>query len=349
MLTGALMLAHAATGTAATTTIPKVPGTSAAAPAGTKRTNAAVTPFQTTTETPATSVSEGAATATPTPTPTTYPIGNSGGSSINPSAEKGKDSQSGGSGANMAAGAALMAACMMTQPPNIALCIMGALALAQGAHDDDASKQSAATQNASQTSTTPTTKTTASYGSAPDGKGGFDSVAITKGQDALKDAGITVTPDGVKMGDGSFKPASSFSSAAGLSAAGLDPNALKEAKKITEGIGGAGAASVSKFGTNDAAGGGSGGPGDAGENANEKPGADGFAFGNLAGLSEDARRRLMAGKTVNFDGEPIGVRGGNIFEMVHTCYQRKRAGNQFIETETTALRAPAGARPTGQK
>jgi hypothetical protein len=62
------------------------------------------------------------------------------------------------------------------------------------------------------------------------------------------------------------------------------------------------------------------------------------------------RKGLTAGKTVLFDGDPIGVRGDNIFAMVHTCYQTKREGAQFIETEgrangvqTASLRAPAAA------
>ncbi|NJL25909.1 MAG: hypothetical protein HC902_12575, partial [Calothrix sp. SM1_5_4] len=94
-------------------------------------------------------------------------------------------------------------------------------------------------------------------------------------------------------------------------------------------------------------GGGGSGPGSEGstsseDNSDSSPAPYVNPFANL-----DARKKeMIAGKTVLFDGEPIGVRGNNIFDMIHQAYQRKRAGNHFIEgDEKPAPRAPASAAP----
>src|SRR5882757_7557302 len=88
--------------------------------------------------------------ATPPPAPTPTPVAPTN-ASINPAANQGKQSQDSGSGANAAAGAALIAAGMAlmanppTQPAGAALIAMGMLALAQSGADSGAADQSAAT------------------------------------------------------------------------------------------------------------------------------------------------------------------------------------------------------------
>ena len=72
----------------------------------------------------------------------------------------------------------------------------------------------------------------------------------------------------------------------------------------------------------------------------------GGPMGNPFNIDGDKKGQLVAGKTVMFDGEPIGVRGQNIFDMVHSCYQKKREGKHFIETEMdVATRLPASVKP----
>lgn len=270
-----------------------------------------------------------------------------GGNSINPAAQQGQNSQSGGSGANMAAGAALLAACMMTQPPNMALCAMGAMAMMQGGHDKDAAKQSQATYQASSNSGATGTNTSPTYTDPSKGTGAY-SDTVKAGLQSLDDAGIKVSESGVTMPDGTKVKASSMGNSAAMTAAGFDAKSVADAKKVTDALNAemANGARVSSVGMSEGGGGGGGGAGAAADNAaNENggatlpPGFDPFGTGGAA-----ARSRALAGKTVNFDGEPIGVRGNNIFEMVHNCYQRKRAGNHFIEAEASAVvRAPASA------
>ncbi|MBX3020366.1 MAG: hypothetical protein KF799_01715 [Bdellovibrionales bacterium] len=272
------------------------------------------------------------------------PITSNTGNSINPGAAAGKKSQDNGAAINMAAGAAMLAACMATQPPNMALCAMGAMALAQGGHDSGASGQSAATYNASQLNgtTTPTTTTATgkpTYADPSKGTSGFSNPAVAKGLAALKENGYTVTDAGVKLPNGSFQPASSMGTSAMASNFGAD--AVREAQKVTAAVND----EINRLGANvagvavDSSGGGGADGGSTGGEASES----GSAGLGTHSYDPNARKRLMAGKTVNFDGEPIGVRGNNIFDMVHECYQKKRAGNHFIEgvSNSTANRLPA--------
>lgn len=277
----------------------------------------------------ATAVSEGnSGTANPVVgTPKT-----SGGNSINPAAQTGKSSQGAGAMINMAAGAALIAACMSSSPPNWGLCAMGAQALAQGAADKSAAGQSAATFDASQFET----QSKPTYTDPAKGVSAFSSAKVKEGLAAMKDAGYTVTDAGVKLPDGTFVPSSALGNSASASAFGA--GAVREAQKVTAAVND----EISKMGVSSVAvdSSGGGGSADAGAvGAEESSSGAGGGLG-LASLDGD-RKRLMAGKTVNFDGEPIGVRGNNIFEMVHDCYQKKRAGNHFIEGESAAVRTPA--------
>ena len=282
-------------------------------------------------------------------------------SSINPAAQQGKSSQSGGSSMNMMAGMALMAACMAMQPPNMALCMMGAMAMAQGGADKDAASQSGATQAATSTPTlntggTGTTGTTATttantasiptFAAIDDTSASLKDKAIAKeGLQALTNAGYSASAAGIKSANGTTIPAAAFSSSGGMIAAGLDPNQVKDAQDaaakvnadlakykgqaaVAEGVGG---------------GGGSGPTGESQSTSTPEPHKTGFA--NPFAMTDGQKSAMIAGKTVSFDGEPIGVRGDNIFDMVHTAYARKTAGKHFIETDhdpdLNTVRAPA--------
>lgn len=268
----------------------------------------------------------------PPPVKTTAPV------TINQGSNTGQASQNSGAGANNAAGAALIAAgtAMLPNPPTTAqgaaLIAMGIIALMQGAHDSEAAAQSANTGAHSVINNAPTQK---NIPNPEVGKSAFNNPTVKKANEALKDKGYNMTPAGLKKPDGSTVPLSAFSSSAALKAAGVDPNALKKAQdiaaKATDGY------SVSSVGLNSGGGGGGGGAQDVGSGGDED-GANQNAFSQSA----DSKKAMVAGKTVNLDGDPIGVAGANIFDMIHDAYQKKRTGDQFVESEE-AKRQPASS------
>lgn len=266
--------------------------------------------------------------------------------SINPGSNTGQQSQKNGSGSNSAAGAALMAAgaALMANPPTMpagaALMAMGMLAMMQSGEDDGAAGQSGATGAASVynsgtgtgTSTTPTDA---------NGSSSFAAQKIKEGQAKLAEAGYKMTEKGLTTPDGKFIPASSFNTPAGMAAAGMTPAAIAEAQKIIADADGG--ARVSGVAVNGGGGGGSGVTEGESSGSSETGGPP---LGNPFHLDGDKKGQLVAGKTIMFDGEPIGVRGQNIFEMVHQCYQKKRDGRHFIESESdVATRMPASFQP----
>ena len=57
-------------------------------------------------------------------------------------------------------------------------------------------------------------------------------------------------------------------------------------------------------------------------------------------------KKLLAGKSVMVGGEPIGVKGDNLFDMVHRAYQKKRNRRQFMESSKSG-RLPASMTEEG--
>ncbi|MGE3681601.1 MAG: hypothetical protein AB7G93_07715 [Bdellovibrionales bacterium] len=301
----------------------------------------------TTTNTTSSSISK-TPSSTPAVTETTGSAQPGSGSSINPSASKGKKSQKSGAGANAAVGEALKAAgqALMSNPPTvpmgIVLMMMGMLAMAQSGHDSDAADESAATYNASVIGSglSPNETTATAAKDAASGKSGFET---QEAEAKLKEAGFTFDGKNFTGPDGKVIPATAFNSASGLAAAGLDPGAYSEAQKISaealKKAGYDGAPSVSGVGVA-SGGGGGGGASELGGESSEGSLAI-ASFKNPFSLSEGQRKQIVAGKTVLFDGEPIGARGQNIFDMVHMAYGRKVDGGHFILHEAPPVRAPA--------
>lgn len=263
--------------------------------------------------------------------------------SINPGSQEGQKSQSGGAGTNAAVGSGLMAAgaALMsnpkTVPPGVALMAMGMLAMMQAKEDSGAAGQSAATGFASNVNDGSVTPGAVD----PNGTGAFAEAKIKEGQAKLGEAGYKMTSKGLTGPDGSFIPAKAFDSPSSMAAAGMSPSTIAA---VQEGLadaqaGAAGsAARVSGVAVN--TGGGGGGSGiTEGDSSGSSESGTGMA--NPFNIGADKRGSLVAGKTVMFDGEPIGVRGQNIFDMVHTAYQKKREGKHFIETNDVATRSPA--------
>lgn len=268
---------------------------------------------------------------------------------INQAANTGRSSQNAGQMMNMIASAALFASCLSSEPPNMPLCMMGALAAIQAGQDAGAADASGLTFDASAYSptglddgTNGTTLTPAS----DNGKTAFSNPAIDKGMTTLKNAGFTATADGITKPDGTTIPASAFNSDSGMLAAGLDPASVAAAdqalasikKKLADNP------SVSGMGVSNA--GGSGGSGGyAGGSGTSSDFAMNFPkFKNP--FANPNKAKLVAGKSLNYNGEPIGVKGDDIFEMVHRAYVQKRKGGHFIEDPLgrTHLRLPASTR-----
>lgn len=275
---------------------------------------------------------------------------------INQGSNVGQASQQGGAGANNAAGAALIAAGvpLLAQPPTVPigamLIAMGIMALAQGSHDSGAAGQSADTgAHSVYNNGNPDTQAGNEATTTP-GANAFDTPEIKKQNAKLAKYGYEVGPKGVKMPDGSVLPASAFSSKSAMAAAGIDPAVLAKLDDVNKNL--ASQYSVSSMPV--ATGGGGGGSGGAGGSAEDVGGGEsGSGSGrNPFSMDSDAKRAMMAGKTVSLDGDPIGVAGMNIFDMIHSAYQKKRTGSQFLEDEAGGepmLRAPASVRPSRKR
>lgn len=312
--------------------------------------------------TPVGGVRDGAVTGSTTPTSsgTSTPKASST-PSINPSANQGQASQNMGKIINMAVGGAMMAACLASEPPNYPLCAMGALALAQGAMDGGAAGQSGKTASASYGTGLGSNAGSGSSGggsgstdpSNPNygtGKGGFNDPKIKAGLKALKEAGYEVSSAGVKGPDGKTVPASAFGNAGAMTAAGMSPSAVKEALKVAAAMNDEISKLNGKMGSVGVAegGGGGGSDGSSGNSSNSSTSSYRPSSANPFAINNGQKQQMVAGKTVLFDGEPIGVRGQDIFEMVHTAYEKKRQRSNFIEggADGAPLRAPASTTPS---
>lgn len=267
---------------------------------------------------------------------------------INEAANRGRQSQNMGQMLNMMAAAGLFASCFASTPPNMALCAMGALAAAQGAAQGQAAGMSDLVFDASEYQPGDYNNGSNNGGLNPasggKGKAGFDNPIIDKGMDHLTESGYKVGPNGVTFPDGSTKSGSDFSSASSMMAAGIDEASAKAAEaalnEINERIGKSGA-NVVAMGVN-----GGGGGGYSGGSANFGDIGD-FALPKMKNpFADPDEKKILAGKSVMVGGEPIGVKGDNIFDMVHRAYQKKRTKRQFFESSARP-RLPASVTKKG--
>lgn len=271
--------------------------------------------------------------------------------SINPSANQGMNAENGAAGTNNAAGAALIAAGMpmLAQPPTMPmgmmLIAMGALALAQGGADSGAAGQSQATYNSSLNGA-------ANTASNPALSQGSGSGAFQQANQALAGTGASMSAAGLTMPNGTVIPPDQIGTQAGMSAAGMSPDQINQVQAKLDSLrggGGSGSANGPKVASVGVSEGGGGGPASKGNTGT-------FSFGkfNPFNISSKIKKQMVDGKTVLFDGEPIGVRGQDIFDMIHAAYKKKRDRQNFIEVtlEDEISRAPASievARPAAKK
>lgn len=268
-------------------------------------------------------------------------------STMNKGSKVGSGSQKSGSMINMAAAAALMAGCLAPCPKcATSLCAMSALSMLQAGHDSGAADMSDLTGSDSGVGNVDDPTGGSDGGVDPQSvrAGTYSDPNIQAGFDKLKNEGYKVTSESVTFPDGTVMKASDFNSASSMLAAGMSPSAVKEAQAVLAAVNdeinkvSGGAPNVGSVAVDGGGGGGGSAIGDESENQ-VAVAANPFA------LDGDRKKQLVAGKTVSFDGEPIGVRGQNIFEMVHNCYQKKVKANAFIETENeVSARAPASVK-----
>ena len=267
---------------------------------------------------------------------------------INQGADQGRKSQGAGQMMNMIASAALFASCFASCPKcRMELCAMGAMAAAQGAHQGQASNQSDMAFDASEFNSGQNSydnKGNPLKPAAVDGTGtaGYSSPIIKEGMGKLEESGYKVTEQGVTYPDGSFKPNSAFDSPGSMIAAGIDPATAQAAGEvlgvINEELGSG--ANVAAMPVDAGAGGAGGGGGYGG--GSDFGDMDSFKLPTMRNpFANQDQKKMLAGKSVMVDGEPIGVKGDNIFDMVHRAYQKKRTKQLFIETSKNPARLPA--------
>lgn len=263
--------------------------------------------------------------------------------SVSPAAAQAMAAQQQAAMMNMMAAGMLTAACLAPCPKCMTpLCVMGAMAAMQGMHDSGAAAQSSTVYDTASnlkkdtdvTTQQPTTSPVTNPGSK-NLKSGTVPASVLAANKLLEEQGYKVDENGVTNPDGSFTPSSAFSSPGSMAAAGMDPNVISEAQKILSGVGGSGA-NIPSLAVD--GGGGSGPPSATGNEADSSYNA------KNSGMTDAQRKALLAGKTIMFGGEPIGVKGDNIFDMMHVAYQKKTEAKTFILDTGFApanVRAPA--------
>ncbi len=275
-------------------------------------------------------------------------------SSINTDSAKQKKSLDIGTVMNFAASGALITACFAPKPNNYALCAMGLQAAAQAMEHSDAANQAkdvnfksggwddynrpgAEKPGAGANPLNPS--------GAADGSG-YNRAQVEAAKKALEDAGYGISEKGLTSPNGTFVPNADLASTGALAAAGMSPAAIAEAQEVLAAVNdelskamGGRAVSVGVV-----EGGGGGASTGEGSEASESEAA-GLDFSKRRHFALNAKQRqsLVAGKTKNLEGEPIGVRGQNIFEMMHVAYQRRRESNIFLDLGSGSAKPPRGS------
>lgn len=250
--------------------------------------------------------------------------------------------QSGGAGANAAIGMALSAAAMalmmmeQTRPAGMALMMMAGMAMQQSG--ETAKKSASNTGTSNKVSYNPSSGDSGLTGVDPaDPFGNPQSLTRTatyktaisnfKKAEAL---GMKYDPKTNTMSLPNGKQVALSES--GMANAGLGSAALaaakKEADKLSEKI--LSDMNKSLIGTMDADGSGSGSSASGNASSYEEEPMPGFAAPEPTESLADRSAASVAGMTKNFNGEPIGVAGDSLFDMVNRRYQRKEKQDFFI-------------------
>ncbi len=259
------------------------------------------------------------------------------GPSVNQNANNAQSSNDSGSAMSMVMGAGLTAmGVQQIAAKNYAtgamMIGMGILSFIQsGEHGD---KANGANTTANNTNAGPS-ETLKPLNPANFGSFNKDIATLKKGIGGVK---ADFTKGTVTVGDKTY-PASDFSSAASMQAAGFNPDqvaavmdaAAKAEKKIAAKMGAATATNGFDEG---------GGGGGSGITYVDEAPAGAVAVAGASGLGDPPERGPagVAGMTKDFNGEPIGVAGDSIFEMMNRRYILKDKQNAFINETDLLLR-----------
>ena len=155
-----------------------------------------------------------------------------------------------------------------------------------------------------------------------------------------KESGVVTTPDGAQLS------AADFSSPAAMAAAGMTPDqisGLQNAMAAFDEQAGPfaqQAASVLAMGVDAGGGGGAGGYGGGGPNFDDFDGDGADPSSSLSaylkklqmqGQKPGDKNRMVAGKSVKFGNELIGIKEDNLFEIQHRRYNLLDKQNNFIK------------------
>jgi len=278
---------------------------------------------------------------------------------ISPNSAESKKTLEMGTALNMAASGLLITQCVRSKPNNLSLCAMGLAAAAQALANKQGADQSGNVNMQSSgwdipkddPQTTPAGMEGVKEGTT---LGGFKNDKVQQALKALKDAGYQMDEKGLTSPDGTFTPAGSLGSSSALSAAGMSASSIQEAQKVLASVNQelSRMANVSPVGVVESGG---------GYSYSSSSGSDGDSMGMVGSnkpflLNAGQKQALMAGKTVMFQGEPIGVPGRNIFDMMRVAYERRSAKNLFVDSgaalpsnQGPVVRTPASAsKPTAR-
>lgn len=261
--------------------------------------------------------------------------------SVNTAANNTQGQNSGGQGAAAAAGAmyAALSAMEFSQcgPHNPGACALGAMFagmsalsfMQSGEHGNVAGQayNTGLNTDAYTTGTTPQTLQNS------DGNGSLNSASadIAKLKNGIGGNMADIATGKITTADGKTYSASDFSSPASMAAAGFSPDQIAQAMEVSGKVEKKALEKV-KLGAMTASNGydeGGGGGGAGGSSGKGHSSSDGDGAGS--GLGALARSPAqVAGMTKNFNGEPIGVAGDSIFDMMNRRYQVKEKQNAFL-------------------
>ncbi|MGE0632195.1 MAG: hypothetical protein AB7O96_07285 [Pseudobdellovibrionaceae bacterium] len=283
-----------------------------------------------------------------------------GSASLSPTIKDGASNaakeQGGGSGANAAMGAGLMAAgaAMMinetTRPVGMMMMMMGAQALMQAGNQSGTQKSNADTAN--KMSYNPSSSSSGGLSDPTTGvdpKDPFGNPASLTRTSSYKQAmanlkkaealGLKIDPKAgtATLPNGKTVPLTS----AGMASSGLGSSAFQAAKREADKLSEKAFADmkkslVSSMGED---GGGGGGFGSSSSSSSSEEESDAALGVNAESNSlADRGAASVAGLTKDFNGEPIGVAGDSIFDMIARRYQRKDKQDFFIQDVTTSAK-----------
>jgi hypothetical protein len=179
-------------------------------------------------------------------------------------------------------------------------------------------------------SSTPYTYPSGSYGnSGLSSTGG--TITPQQALSTLNAQGVSADPAAgtVTAPDVGTQPMSNFSSPGALAGAGYSPSQIAAATAELDKLNKQAAADaphVLAVGVDTSGGGGGLGAGDdAGNNA-----MNSYLATLRRGLSSLQKAKMAAGKSLLAKGQPIGVKGDDIFQMIHRRYDTKKQGNEFL-------------------